>query len=220
MSPLRESEEFRRGRVGEWIVSMIMRAKKYHVVPSYDYAGVDGGKPPRMQGANLALIIPDLDVCRGGRRSWFEVKTKSRADYTRVTGRDEHGMDLWHFNQYQQVELESGCDVTVAVYEETTGDVLAIGLKTIARIGRKSPNFNNGRGGMFWPRDDMAPLATVEKAGDVYTIAVLTRLPVDPREPPIVSLTSVFEGQRFTVNAARLPDVAPRGGDLFGVVAR
>jgi hypothetical protein len=198
MSSLHDREEFKRGRIGERIVALIMRSCGYFVIPSYDYGGSDGNKSPKMQGPKLALVIPDLDVVRGGKRHWVEVKTKDHADFTRMTDQLEHGIDLRHFEHYQRVESESGCDVVVSVFEESTGDVLASTLRRIAKAGRLSPRFNCGRGGYFWPRSVMTQIASVSHSGAVYDICVLARLAANPgfRWIPI---REDFEGLKFRV---------------------
>lgn len=203
MSSLHDREEFKRGRIGERIVALIMRSCGYFVIPSYDYGGSDGNKAPKMQGPKLALVIPDLDVVRGGKRHWVEVKTKGRADFTRMTAQLEHGIDLRHYEHYQRVEAESGCDVVVSVFEESTGDVLAATLRRISRVGRLSPRFNCGQGGYFWPRSVMTPIARVSHVGSAYEIHVLQRLPANPgfRWTPI---RESFEGLKF-----RLTDRPP-----------
>src|SRR5690606_40649353 len=86
----REKEEFRRGRNGERLVAELLQSRGWYVIPSYDYSGEDGDKPPRLQGAVDAFPLPDLDVARDGQRRWAEVKTKKRADYRS----EEHTSEL------------------------------------------------------------------------------------------------------------------------------
>ena len=76
MPAFRDTEEFKRGQSGERVVAGILMNRGWFVVPSYDYSGEDGNKAPKMQGADLSLVIPDLDIARGGDRRWIEVKTK------------------------------------------------------------------------------------------------------------------------------------------------
>lgn len=200
MSSLRESSEFKRGRNGEQIVSFILRGLGYYIIPSYDFTGRDDNKAPRMLGSRLAFVIPDLDVARGGKRHWVEVKTKAKADFTRKTQREEHGIDKRHYEHYQRVEAETGCEVVIAVYEEISCEVLAITLRRIAKEVRFSANFNAGRGGYFWSRDSMQLLATVRLLNDVYEISV--PLKFKPEQigdwKPIGQVAAqIFEGLRM-----------------------
>lgn len=131
------------------------------MIPSYDYSGEDGNKAPKLHGAFTSFVIPDLDVAKDGRRIWIEVKTKTDATYTRITGRMEHGIPLRHFESYKQVEEITGCPVYLVVYEVKSGEVL-IGklsiLETVARYSR-----SRVMGDMvFFPRDAFKVLTKLD----------------------------------------------------------
>jgi hypothetical protein len=167
---LRDTAEFKRGRSGEQIVAERLKRKGCFIIPSYDYSGEDNDKPPRLQGLLRSAIIPDLDVSRAGRRIWVEVKTKRRADWTRVTQRLEHGISLRHYNEYLDVQAITGTAVWLAIYEEETGDVLVQKLADLAAGARVYTGWKMGRDGMvYFPRDafrtisaEPSPLLTSE----------------------------------------------------------
>jgi hypothetical protein len=120
----KDSELYKRGRNGELIVAEQMQKRGYGVIPCYDFSGEDGNKAPRMQFADFGLVIPDLDLCKGGKRRWGEVKTKFKADAHRKSGDYVHGIDRKHFDSYMSVERESGCPVFIFIVEESTGRIL------------------------------------------------------------------------------------------------
>jgi hypothetical protein len=156
--PLRDTEQFRRGRNGEQIVADRLMRRGWYVIPSYDYNGGDD-HPPRLQGWTRRFIIPDLDACKGGRRIWVEVKTKAAPSLHRASGILEHGIPLRHYEQYLQVELETGCPVYLLVYEEQSNQLL---WQKLSELGQ--PRIYSGDkmsfGGMaFWPRDSFNILA-------------------------------------------------------------
>lgn len=135
------------------MIANLLRRRGWYVIPSYDYSGEDGDKPPRLEGLRNAFPVPDLDVARGGVRRWAEVKTKSAATYTRSTGRLEHGIPLRHYWSYRRVQEITGTEVWLFIYEEKTGDVLFARLDDLEAEKREYAGSKMSRGGMvFWPR--------------------------------------------------------------------
>lgn len=149
--PLRETEQFKRGRNGERFVSDQLRAAGWCVIPSYDYSG-DDDHPPRMEGQAATYILPDLDICRQGHRRWAEVKTKTVPSMGRISGELEHGIPLRHFEHYQAVQHESGCPVYLFIYEESSRKLIYRKLDELGP-GRVSHSWAMSRGGMiYWLR--------------------------------------------------------------------
>jgi hypothetical protein len=146
--PLRETENFKRGRNGELFVADQLRAAGWHVIPSYDYSGEDD-HPPRMLGPQAAAyILPDLDVCRSGARRWAEVKTKAAPSMGRLSGELEHGIPLRHFEHYQAVERESGCPVYLFIYEESSCKLI---YRELVELGPGRVSMSRG-GMVYWLR--------------------------------------------------------------------
>lgn len=150
----RDKEEFKRGRNGEQLSAAWLQSSGWYVIPSYDFAGEDGDKAPKMMGPLAGYVLPDLDVCRDGKRFWCEVKTKDEPTFTRITGQHEHGMSLRLFRQYKQVERHTGNKVFVFVYEEKSRWLLCRPLGEEKGPGVRIYNGERmGPGGMiFWPR--------------------------------------------------------------------
>lgn len=147
----RESEKFKRGRAGEQVVADMLKRRGWFVIPSYDYAGEDGNKAPKMTGQRVAYVIPDLDIARAGVRIWAEVKTKAAPTLHRISGTFEHGIPLRHFQHYKEVQKETGCEVWLFVLEEETQTVRFAKLDDLGS-GRVYDGRKMSRGGMvFWP---------------------------------------------------------------------
>lgn len=135
--PFQERQNFKRGRAGELRVMQWLQEHGWFVIPSYDYAGEDGDKPPRLQGLVAAYAVPDLDAAKNACRRWVEVKTKHSANYRYTTRTYEHGIDESLLRDYEQVEKITGCEVWIAIYEESTGRLLANSLQALGepRLG-------------------------------------------------------------------------------------
>jgi hypothetical protein len=164
MTAFRDTDEFKRGSTGERIVATYLQKRGYYVIPSYDYSGNDGDKAPKLQGLLHSHVIPDLDIAKGGKRKWCEVKTKRAATWTRITQQWEHGIPKRHLDAYLQVEAITGTDVFLVVYEESTGVLLRISAKQIADTGRESEMKKSGysQGPMvYFARDAMLQIGTV-----------------------------------------------------------
>jgi len=160
---LRDTEEFKRGRNGERIVARLLQLAGYAIVPSYDYAGEDGEKAPRLQGIRESWVIPDLDIGQDGTRFWVEVKTKQAATLRHITGIYEHGMSLRQYQHYLEVQRITGTSVWLFVYEEDTDDVLFERLDRIALFERLYHGNKMGRSGMvFFPRDRFRLFANLQ----------------------------------------------------------
>ena len=160
-SDFRQQPKFKRGREGEKVVAGWLMERGWHVIPSYDYSGEDGDKAPKMTGKHTAFVLPDLDIAQNGKRMWAEVKTKAEATLHRKTQTLEHGISLRHFRDYKRIQVITGCDVYVFVYEECSESLLMrpIGEESDGRVydGGKM-----GRGGMiFWPRSSFKLVAEV-----------------------------------------------------------
>jgi hypothetical protein len=128
------------------------------VLPVYDYSGLQDNKAPRLQGlpAKRSLVLPDLLVFRSGRRWWLEVKLKTETTATKIRGgRPETGIDLRHWRHYAAVQLETGIPVWVLFVHEREAEVRGASIDELTEHARLSPNFNGGKGGMFFAWDSL-----------------------------------------------------------------
>lgn len=159
---IRDSEEFVRGAAGEQRVAAWLQVRGWSIIPSYDYAGPDKDKPPRLQGFKVGYAVPDLDVSREGVRRWVEVKTKWEAVLWRRTNELRHGIDLRLLQHYQTVETITGTECWIAVYEESTGALL---VQAIRKLGTPSIGTDRGNKMAYWPRARFIHLHTFEVDG-------------------------------------------------------
>lgn len=161
---LRDTDEFKRGRNGEQIIAEYLRQRGWWVIPSYDYSGEDGNKAPRMTGARGAIVIPDLDAAKDGRRIWVEVKTKEKRVLWRKKNEHRHGIEMRHFWSYQQAQRITGNKAFLVIFEEDTREILCASidrLKSCGEIGRGG-NFREDM--IFWPRAVFAVLGSARIA--------------------------------------------------------
>lgn len=154
--------EFLRGRAAEERVTRWLQSRGWFVIPSYDYAGEDGDKAPRLQGLAAGYAVPDLDAARDGTRRWVEVKAKTRANIWRSRqpwghpDTPEHGVDHSNYLAYLEVKRITGDEVWIAIYEEDTGRLLTAEIDALGK-----PRVGNWLGKPIanWPRDRFRVLA-------------------------------------------------------------
>lgn len=152
--PFRETPQFKLGAEGEQIVKKLLLENGWLIIPSYAYTGPGQDKAPRMEGMNTFFVIPDLDICKLGRRRWVEVKTKTEASWTHVTQKFEHGIPLRHYYHYLEVQRATGCPVWLFVYELAAKILLYSSLNALIYDVRIYDGPKMSRGGMaFFPRD-------------------------------------------------------------------
>src|ERR1700722_4695496 len=124
------SPEFQRGRDAEKLIAQWMIDRGFHVLPCYDYSGKDDDKAPKLRG-DKSYIIPDLDVCKGGKRYWVEVKNKGRITEHYRTGSMDVGMGKRLYENYLKVQEISGAPVLLMMLIEETQELLCQTLRTL-----------------------------------------------------------------------------------------
>lgn len=153
-----ERPQFLRGRAAEQLVAQWLQEGGWYVIPSYDYAGDDRNKAPRLQGLTVGHAVPDLDIAReGDGRRWVEVKSKDHANVWRDSrhwGRPnvpEHGVDYRNYLDYLKVKRITGDEVWIAIYEEDTrqlraAEIDALGAPRVGTwLGEKIANWPRGK---------------------------------------------------------------------------
>ena len=153
------------GRSAEERVARVLQHRYgCHVVPAYDYSS--GDKAPKLQGAFRSYVVPDLDVSKGGRRNWVEVKAKNNAGSpTRLTGQIEHGFSWRLFQHYQAVQQITGTPVFIIILEVIAGDILYQSLDALDAVKRVYDGDKMDRGGtVFFPRASFAFLCNIQEA--------------------------------------------------------
>lgn len=103
-------ETLARGRVGEGAISRWLQGRGHSVFPAYEIEK-HSGKGPQLFAASGDLVLPDLLAFRAGSVIWFEAKHKTRFAWHRNSQNWTTGIDLRHYDEYQQVAIRTGLPV-------------------------------------------------------------------------------------------------------------
>ena len=95
-------EKLRNGQVAETQIAKWLMKKGYCVMPVYEKV-IDEGKGPQIFSSDGELVAPDMQVFNAERTLWVEAKQKRVFTWHRITERWTTGIDLRHYNDYQQV---------------------------------------------------------------------------------------------------------------------
>lgn len=119
------------GQLGELIVAREYRRDGWGVIASYKFSGANDDEAPAIEiddGAHE--ITPDLDVSKGGKRIWIEVKTHAIAAKNKKLSTEQrrdvflHGVPVRLFDNYVAVEERSGNPVFLAIVQLDTREIL------------------------------------------------------------------------------------------------
>ena len=95
-------QQLKTGRVGEGYIASWLISRGWHVLPVYDIE-IDTGKGPRLFSARRELIATDMLVFNSSKVRWVEAKHKEAFSLHRITGNWVTGIDLHHYEHYQQI---------------------------------------------------------------------------------------------------------------------
>jgi hypothetical protein len=127
-----ETPAYQLGDLGQRLVMLFLQRRGHGVVPSYEFTGKgDESKAPKLMIQGGGLTLPDLDVCKDGRRYWNEVKTHARPAPNRRLGGLVHGIKDSHRLDYLRVESITGCAVYLSVLEVDSGHLLCGRLSSL-----------------------------------------------------------------------------------------
>ena len=161
------------GRTIEHAVKDAIRAR-YSVVMTANISSANGG--PRMEDAQNGVVLADLQLYRGVRAGWVEVKSKSRSMFYRNWNRHEHGIDRDKMREYWRLQSETGQTVYLLICEAESGDVLMQSLSTLGSQGnyRKGRDSRSGKWMINWDRGIFARVGTFAiPADDMRNISVV-----------------------------------------------
>lgn len=113
------------GQLGEKIVAREYRRDGWGVIASFKFSGENDNEAPAIEiDDGEREITPDLDVSKGGKRVWIEVKTHAIAAQNRKLGVGTHGVPVRLYDNYVAVEKRSGNPVFLAVVQLDTKEIL------------------------------------------------------------------------------------------------
>jgi hypothetical protein len=154
------------GRKGERLVFSLLREQGYSIIPSFEFSGKNEDKAPKLYALNEDLVLPDLDVCKGGDRFWVEVKTYTQPAFNRNRGCFVHAIQRNHYEQYLAVEKTTKCRVFIYVLEVKSGELRSVELSKAPNFPCQCSNCVSGfptecsmnervgvRQGVYWNRD-------------------------------------------------------------------
>lgn len=158
-----------KGNQGEQIVSFLLRKDGYFVTCLSDINEQGIGGAPGMKTDKDFLILPDLQAALRGKIGYCEVKWKTEATFTRITQREEHGVDKRNWDHYYMVQSETGIPVYLFIYERKTGAVLYSLIEHLSGVSRYTSKM--GKGGMiFFPRASYALWGRVAQLGGHFAV--------------------------------------------------
>jgi len=80
-------------------------------------------KAPKIHGMNDSYIYPDVQVFKNQTPELVEIKTKSQPTYYRKRDKNQHGINLRHYNSYLKVKEITGMPLWLVFYERCSGTV-------------------------------------------------------------------------------------------------
>ena len=98
----RFEQNFATGQLGESLISRWLQGRGHAVFPAYQIEH-QTGKGPQLFAASGDLVLPDLLAFRAGEIKWFEAKHKTCFTWHRISRRWTTGVDLRHYEEYQEV---------------------------------------------------------------------------------------------------------------------
>lgn len=162
------------GQEGEKTVSEWLQQRGHMIFPAYEKEAGDF-KGPQLFSASGDLALPDLLAFRKGSAIWFEVKRKTCFTWHRKTGRWVTGIDIHHYEQYQEVAARTELPVWLMFFHpQNTPDKrdLDMGCPSKCPAGLYGGNIDDlacrenhrhrnwGKHGMvYWAHDKLKKLA-------------------------------------------------------------
>lgn len=161
------------GQIGEGEIARWLRRKGWMVLPVYEKE-IDTGKGPRLFIPDGELIAPDLLTFRPGKTLWVEAKSKTGFAWYRKGQTWTTGIDLRHYEHYQEVAQQTPWDVWLLFlqrggptkdcpYKESPSGLYGNNLKhLVANEDHRSDRW--GRWGMvYWSIKDLQLLCPLHE---------------------------------------------------------
>ena len=151
-------------------------AQYYPVIPLANLQP-ENGQGPRTLGEDR-IVLPDFAVAAKD-FGYFDVKVKAASNYYRNWNRDEHGINLAHFDAYRTFEQRFERHVALVVAELNTGKLLACTLSDLTAFGdpRIGTWSNNGAQSINWNRMAFTEVGTFDIPNDDLTRTSITLNP-------------------------------------------
>jgi len=92
------------GKAGETEISQWLMGRGFNILPIYEVLQGNYKGPTLYAADGRKIIAPDLLAFNGQKIIWFEAKHKTAFTWHRISQRFVTGIDLHHYEQYQQIE--------------------------------------------------------------------------------------------------------------------
>lgn len=164
------------GQLGESLISRWLQSRGHMVFPAYQIEH-STGKGPQLFSASGDLVLPDLLSFRQGKVMWFEAKHKTCFTWHRISQKWTTGIDLRHYEEYQEVAGRTSLSVWLLFYHpkgKPDQRDLQHGSPKICPTGlfgnelsllQKTENHRSdkwGKSGMvYWAHENLRLIATV-----------------------------------------------------------
>jgi hypothetical protein len=111
---LKNSQRSIWGAWAEDAVSEFLSSEGWYITKT---CRIDDGGAPKAISAIKNLVLPDIMRSKGGATRWGEIKFKDSPSYFRARKEYRHGIDLPNWNDYLQVEKETGISGDLFILE-------------------------------------------------------------------------------------------------------
>ena len=152
------------GRTVECAVKDALRTR-YGVIATGSIA-TGNRNGPRMENNGAGVVLADLQLQRGARAGWVEIKAKSASNHYYTWQRDEHGIDAAKHADYCRLQAESERPVYLLICEFSTGDLLMQSLPTLRSTGRPRVGNLYNRQMINWDRSAFVRIGSLAIPGE------------------------------------------------------
>jgi hypothetical protein len=151
------------GLRAEKAVERYLKRQGWLVLPTHMFSGPQDSVAPMMRSSDpsKSIILPDLLMSDGKGMRWIEVKYKTHADFTRITGRFETGIGLRLWHHYRKIGEQTRVDVWIYFCHSKEDEVRSLKVTDvgnrcrISKIGAEQI--------IFFPWDDLVPVCKLSE---------------------------------------------------------
>ena len=97
-------QQLKIGKIGESQIAQWLNGRGLHVLPVYEKEIAERKGPTLFSADGIQRICPDLLAFRDGKAYWIEAKHKEAFSWHRKTERFVTGIDIRHYEEYQEVQ--------------------------------------------------------------------------------------------------------------------
>jgi hypothetical protein len=168
------------GRWAEDAASRFLTSEGWYITQT---CKIENGGAPKAIGAIRSHVLPDILASKDGMSRWGEIKFKDSPGYFRARKEYRHGVELPNWNDYLQVEKETGIPGDLFILEwrqsennEPSPVLLVISFREARNVPVQEipPNVQRWapRGMIFWARNSFQLICrfTLEGFPNVNTV--------------------------------------------------